>query len=269
MKSEFKIDNQNIIHYDDTTWHLKNNNEVVDNCCNYLFKYFSISPYSLDALENSYFFLNNPLNFNDPFDCCNNLVIEQQRDLIDGLAVPFINDLPDIGVTCFSTQELNPLMWGHYTNSYVGFVLKLKADFKFIDNIDIHSHKLIKVVYSDNPKPVPENLPFAPEYKFMIKLKDWEYENEWRLIVKKKDQDLNKVFYSPEIIDEILIGYKSSWPFRNSTDELLCTRFNKLIQTKFKNVKTFSVGPDHKHFKLNKTKLLINPPFTLTGISLK
>lgn len=267
--NEFKIDNQNSIFYNDVSWTLQKNGTVDNSKPSHLYKYYSLSNYNLDALEKGYFYLSNPLNFNDPFDCCNNLIIEKQRDPIDGLPTPFINDIPNIGISCFSTHELNPLMWGQYTNAYVGFVLKFKNDFTFYPDARIKSHKFTSVIYSDNPTPVTEKYAFAEDYQLMLKLKDWEYENEWRLIVNKNKNDLDKIFYSTEAIEEILIGYRSSWPYKHADDKALCERLTNIVTTKYKSIKTFSVGPHEKHFSLKKIRLLINPEFTITRVTLK
>jgi hypothetical protein len=173
---EFKIDAENSINYDDKSWHLAKRGIIDNDRPSHLFKYYSLSEFSIDSLQNNYFYLNNPLNFNDPFDCCNNLIIEKQKDAIDGLPVPFINDAPHVGISCFSTNGLNPLMWGHYTNSYVGFVIKFRNNFNFQTDSRIKYYKLNKVVYSDNPTPATEKLPFSEDYQFMVKLRDWQYE---------------------------------------------------------------------------------------------
>jgi hypothetical protein len=267
--NEFKIDKENSIIYNDSFWSLQKNGAVDKYVPDHLYKYYSLNDYNLDALEQGYFYLNNPLNFNDPFDCCNNLIIEKQRDLIDGFPIPFINDIPDIGVSCFSTKELNPLMWGHYTNSYVGFVLKFKNDFNLQADKRIKSYKFTSVVYSDNPAPASGKYSFSTDYQLMVKLKDWEYESEWRLIVNKTSNDLQKIFYSTHAIEEILIGYRSTWPYKRIEDKQLCERLNDIVTTKYKDIKTFSVGPHEKYFRLNKRRLLINPEFKITAISLK
>jgi len=35
----------------------------------------------LDALKNNYVYLSNPKDFNDPFDCNRNLIIEKQKEI--------------------------------------------------------------------------------------------------------------------------------------------------------------------------------------------
>lgn len=256
---EFRIDDKHSIEYDATTWFLFKNGVKDTSKPLHLFKYYSLNSHNLNALELGYFYLSNPLSFNDPFDCCNNLIIEKQRDAIPGLPTPFINDIPHVGISSFSTECLNPLMWGHYTNSYVGFVLKFRNDFEFSIDKRIESCNLRRVIYSNNPMPSSEEFIFSKDYQFIVKLKDWEYENEWRLVVNKRDNSLDRIFYKIDAIEEVLIGYRSFYPFKNDEDEKLSQRLFELVNEKFKDAKIFVVGPHERDFELYKRKLLMNP----------
>ncbi len=121
----FKIDDRHILKLEGDSWTVYTDGVAQLELPEFIYKYYSLKKEHLDALKDGYFQINNPKNFNDPFDCCNNLIIEKQNDPVDGRPTPPINDVPNIGVTCFSTHELNPLMWGHYSRSYIGFVVKL------------------------------------------------------------------------------------------------------------------------------------------------
>jgi hypothetical protein len=93
--------------------------------------------------------------------------------------------------------------------------------------------------------------------------------NEWRLIVSKTDNALEKIFYSPDSIEAIKIGYRSHWPYKRAGDEKLCKELSDVVSTKYKHINTYAVGPHDKEFKLYKRRLLINPEFTPTRIVLK
>lgn len=210
-----------------------------------LFKYYSINEYNLDAIKNGYFFLSNPKEFNDPFDCSRNFIIENRKDFIDGQYVPSLNNVKNIGVSCFTENGLNPLMWGHYTKYYQGFTIKLKSNFEILNREYVNDVKIIKVIYSNNPNPIQKSHPLSKDYQFIVKLKDWEYENEIRLIVEKNN-DLNKIFYNKEDVEEFCFGYNFS--FKN---ELL-----KIIETNYPGIPVYTVGPDAREFKLNKVRLI-------------
>ena len=216
-----------------------------------LYKYYPLTEHSLDALEKGYFYLNNPKDFNDPFDCNYNLITENQRDLKDWEYVPLLNDVVNKGISCFSGDGMNPLMWAHYTNSYNGFVIKINPNFEFSTSPHFISAKLLNVIYSNYPNSVPQSAPFANQYQLIIKLIDWQYENEWRLIVDKNHPDFNKLYYDTDSIEEISFGYKMSH-IRNEENNILRQRLDKLVQEKFPNTPLFNVGPDQKKFELKK-----------------
>jgi|TARA_R110000737_G_scaffold21837_3_gene40391 hypothetical protein len=142
-------------------------------------------------------------------------------------------------------------MWSHYTNSYNGFVIKIKPDFGYLKDLGFHDLKLLHVIYSEKPNSVSENAPFANQYQLVIKLEDWSYENEWRLIVDKTNPDFNQIFYEPDTIQEISFGYKMHHN-KNEEHVKLMHRLDDLIHSKFKEIPLFVVGPDQKEFKLSK-----------------
>ena len=220
-----------------------------------LYKYFSLTAYNVDAIKDSYLYLNNPSEFNDPFDCTYNLIEEKQIRPVDGSYVPTQNNVGNKGICCFSTVENNPLMWPHYTNSYKGFSIRFKPDFKIHLDSGMENHRLMRVIYSRKPNKVSEKMPFANSYQLGIKLKHWSYENEWRLVVDKKDNSFRKLRYPKDNILEFIFGYR----FFESTDkkevELRC-RLLEIIKEKFPDVPKYSMGPDFESFNLKKTPLI-------------
>lgn len=249
----FRIDKHQELIYNNGRWVLHVDGTAQVDLPVSLYKYFPLTEYSLDALEKGYFYLNNPKDFNDPFDCNYNLITENQKELRDWEYVPLPNDVSNKGITCFSTDGLNPLMWGHYTKSYNGFVVKIKTKFHYNPSPKIISAKLLRVIYSDYPNSIAQSAPFANQYQLIIKLKDWEYENEWRLIIDKKEDNFCELFYDTSAIEEISLGYKMHHNFDDEHTKLR-NRLDKIIQEKYFHVPLFSVGPHQTEFKLNKIK---------------
>ena len=252
---EFIIDNQHSLFYDNNEWTLYTNGVAQIGFPRHFYKYYALNSNNIDALKNGYFYLNNPKNFNDPFDCCRNLIIEKQKKSVDGLPSELINDIKDLGITCFSTDGLNPLMWGHYVNSYCGFVLKFKQELEIVRTSEMLTEKLTSVIYSNNPNPASEKNIFSEDYQSIVKLKHWEYENEWRLIVKKRDHNLNKVYFSKKSIEEIMIGFNTYHNFNNPDVKREYDNLMEVINENYPNVKLFIVGPHEKEFKLTKIPL--------------
>jgi len=219
-----------------------------------LFKYYSLNENNINALEDNYFYLSNPKDFNDPLDCNQNLIIEKQKKLTDWEYAPLLNNNDNKGITSFSENGLNPLMWGHYTNSYTGFAVRFKSDEILPDISEIKSKKLLKVIYSKNPNSITSKSSIAELYQFLIKLDDWKYEKEWRLIVDKLDTQLNKHSYNSNSIEEIYIGYNMT-RLTNENEIILRKQFQKLIKQKHPEIPLYSIGPDQTKLSLKKMKL--------------
>lgn len=126
---KFNIDSKTKISFDQKDWEIIENGVSQVSNTKSLYKYFSLSEFSLDSLKNDYVYLSNPKDFNDTFDCNRNLIIEKQKEIEDLQYVETLNDISEIGISSFSENGMEPLLWSHYTNSYHGFCLKFKPDF--------------------------------------------------------------------------------------------------------------------------------------------
>lgn len=89
-------------------------------------------------------------------------------------------------LACFTTKSDNLPMWNHYAQSHTGVCLEYEP--KIVDNVYI-INRLFPVYYTDVLPDMLERslgrgkLEFSILDYFLIhKLKDWAYENEWRLI---------------------------------------------------------------------------------------
>lgn len=91
-----------------------------------------------------------------------------------------------VRLACFTTTPDNLPMWNHYTNGHTGICLEYNTeDIKNIYQIN----RLFPVHYVDKIPDMTNRLlqNRQSEFRFMEyltihKLKDWRYENEWRLI---------------------------------------------------------------------------------------
>jgi hypothetical protein len=172
---KFRIDENQELIFNDGVFKLISNENFQTEIPKSLYKYYSLNKYNINALEENYFYLSNPKDFNDPLDCNQNLIIENQKKLVDWEYVPLLNNFTDKGITSFSENGLNPLMWGHYTKSYCGFTLKFKS-LEILPDISEINNKLLKVIYSDYPNSISSSSSIAEIYQFIIKLNDWKYE---------------------------------------------------------------------------------------------
>lgn len=249
----FKVDSKTEVLYKSEDWKVISNGVEQKSQLDSLYKYYSLNANNIDALENNYFYLSNPKTFNDPFDCNRNLVIEQQKELNDWDYVETLNDSSNIGITSFSENGMEPLLWSHYTDSYHGFCIKLKSD--FIRQVKEGNALVKKVIYSEEPASISIDLDFSKYYQFILKLSDWKYEKEWRLLFTNPSMVSNKYSFDVDNIEEISVGYNFHNP-RNEAERELKERFTKLRRGKFKNIPLYTVGPKQTELKLNKIRLV-------------
>jgi len=116
------------------------------------------------------------------------------------------------GVACFTTKLENILMWSYYANGHKGFCLEF--DTKYFPS----SAKLIQVIYSSSyPTLSPEDLYKAPHKlgePLYTKSKDWENEEEWRLIMKQGDSSFE---YNHKALTAIYFG---CWALKEDIEKI-------------------------------------------------
>lgn len=249
IMEKFKIDSSKEVIFENNEWVVIENGTPQISAPKYLYKYFSFNDFSIDSLENNYIYLSNPKDFNDPFDCSRNLIIEQHKELRDWQYVERLNDISEIGITCFSENGMEPLLWGHYAQSYRGFCLKFNVESLIKGQND--SVKLKKVIYSKNPEAITQDHPFSDYYQYLLKLNNWKYEQEWRLLFKKPSTTENKFYIDKKCIEEISVGYKNMDNFNEEERELKIT-FDRIRKEKFKDIPIMIVGPHQTKLELNK-----------------
>ena len=118
-------------------------------------------------------------------------------------------------ITCLSERMDSPLMWSHYANKHYGFCLEYDFTHSMIKNFpDLWLAKLMlfPVIYSES-RPLLSNAIANPsmllQYKkthkmpnylisniifcLLFKSKEWEYEQEWRIILINNDKPTLKL----------------------------------------------------------------------------
>jgi hypothetical protein len=191
--------------------------------------------------ENTIYF-SPPSNFNDPFDCqlvsdttnsrqeiedwlksikpelkTKSRLLKQEADKFCANPTEmhrFINDsiasvMSETGISCFSKNSNNLLMWSHYANSHRGLCLK----FDPIQDSDLFDTP-IKVNYSKN-YPVYNHLRDGPNYIDLLlstKSKHWKYEKEWRLF---KPDGVGAHRFKKEALIEVVFGCRADTSFIN------------------------------------------------------
>jgi hypothetical protein len=172
-----------------------------------LFRYERITLQSLRNLKSQVIHLGSPRAFNDPYDCALGAVIGDLTDddlakILNGAKVNATDEalkalfkdsarktleevangfLDKRGVSCFTENNDNLLMWSHYADGGRGICLEFSTTEPLFE-------KAKKVTYSDS---IP-TLGLGPllcdkQYDkvidlFRTKSSHWQYEDEWRVI---------------------------------------------------------------------------------------
>ena len=229
-----------------------------------LYKYVPCDKYAKENLKESQLRFSTPENFNDPFDIYPQFDVKAERESMltlfkreqqakFGLEYQTaVDDLSDEeilnifhqtynrndatakqGITCFSKDRDNMLMWSHYADKHSGICLGFEFDVndehleKFFDDsknfkIPFNSKacKLIPINYvsvNDRPKFTFKDVINSSEENFMYKIMStkydmWKEEHEVRIMVHGGNQKIfpTQLHYKTENLKEIIFGTRTS-----------------------------------------------------------
>jgi len=128
------------------------------------FRFQKIRKHVLSSLVDSTLYFAAPPTLNDPHDCQINIDAAitraiskstgKRKDLLVqilelGLVSLVQEDLPNMGVCCFSLKLDNSLMWSHYADSHKGVCLYYEIPTAFLSPNQIHAWA--PVIYRNNP----------------------------------------------------------------------------------------------------------------------
>lgn len=256
MITEYKLDNEYYAKYNSSSnkFEYFKNNELMPSKVNKLYKFMSFNNNSIASLLQSYFWLSNPASFNDPFDCNKNLIINYEK--IDSNKIEPQNYFEDKGIVSFAEAMDSSLMWAHYTNNYNGFVLEIdshgfEGDLKGRNKLYLEKHEFRKVIYPEYFPPLPLELGFSKDLLFFIKVKQWEYENEWRIIASVKE-NMRYYEFDKSIITKIFVGYNL---FNNPTNFGILKTIHNVI---YPHAEFYFVYPHQKLFGVLECKKIPN-----------
>ncbi len=130
-------------------------------------------------------------------------------------------------IHCLSRTNENILMWSHYANFHKGFCVRYKLD-KLLSNLDLLTHgpvqceneskdilKMLDVnTFLDVDARYNQKIKEIVISILMQKAKDWEYEEEYRIILNELSASANElskcVVHSTDAIDGIFFGVNST-----------------------------------------------------------
>ncbi len=249
--NDIKIDKdyRYVFNESENIWELYLNNKPHPAMPEKIFKFFACNIRNIAAFHEGYFWLAEPVSFNDPFDCNLNL-LEYEDETISNL--PFDiprNNIKNIGISCFSTINDDPLIWAHYTDNYYGYAVKYGKITCKVNPEEYIEMDFSPVIYTNNFKIFKNTIPVAQAYVLSTKSKRWAYEKEWRIIKTISDED-RELYYDRNIVEEVYVGHKI--PDNDSAAYGILTR---IVEEKYPNAKMYVVYPSRHELKLDFEKI--------------
>lgn len=130
-----------------------------------------------------------------------------------------------VGILCLSEKNNVALMWAHYAHSHRGVVLGFDSTSPYFER-RLHANDdfrhLEKVSYKQIPSVQIVNIEDGREILY-TKNVEWEYENEWRMVVplenadqviNANDADIHLFEYPPDGLQEVILGCRVSDAYR-------------------------------------------------------
>lgn len=172
----------------------------------YKFRDFRNYKYILDILLNQKLYSASFRNLNDNFE--GQFYYEEPPNFPRYRLNP--NKEEHLSICSFSKNYTSHLMWSHYADGHRGFVIGFDIDETQYDVVMVNYNGLSTFSYF----PIKlEDLKVV----FLNKLKEWSYEEEYRIITKKQE-------YVNIKIRKIIFGYETS-----SLNKEIITKLVKLI----------------------------------------
>ena len=253
------------------------------------YKFRTCNKYLFQSLINESIGLTSPGYFNDPFDSPIRELLNNNEEFSQYICQAY-NDC--LKVSCFSSniklpredekihqiihkeeklkgalpEYLNELMWAHYADSHKGVCIKYhfpNSFTKFVHNSDGITCFFYDVIYSDSDISQYSNKDsINMKDAFFLKGKQWEYENELRLLYFDiKGREGYKVIKAENCIEAVYFGLRCSEEDKTTIMNIL--KDKKLITIDLEKnqtespIKFYQMEVDKEHFGQVKAKEII------------
>ena len=260
VKNNIEINSYYSLLKDIILYDLKNDDRY--NINKTLFNYTKINKDTIKNILNEEIWLSNTKLFNDPVDPS----IKRKNKNNE-----YYNDLLDrIKVGCLSSKNDNTLMWSHYADKHKGICIEYNISKIFIDN----NSTIRKVNYDKNM--VEEKMDYIKRFSdikigdknitkllelFYIKSKEWEYEDEYRILYYDATANSNGITIKLPI-KSIYFGTETSEEDKKLIYDIIKninitkTKNNKIkiYESKFDDKKLFEIKTNKKYIRANSIK---------------
>ena len=166
-----------------------------------------------------------------------------------------------IGVLSLTEKPDNLPMWAHYADEHRGFVMEFDATHPFFDQRVAPSDELrnLQKVQYDTRRPALILADINSIKPFLIKGCDWEYEQEWRILMplssanevrKGTPFDIHLFAFPNDAVKSIILGCRSA--------DILKTGIVSTIEVnpEYKNTRLLHARVDDAEYKLNLEELI-------------
>jgi hypothetical protein len=226
--------------------------QIIRELPSYLYKIYPPDPCRIDSIVSDEIWFSSPNLFDDPFDTgywINNSMTIQNLLKESGISIDQLKDpalmsqflisqvelmrkkiQSHYAICCFTENINSTVLWSQYGKTHEGFAVQYNIkDIKSVINL---SYFIFPVKYSSQTidfETVFITNPKTWEYLLcLIKSSEWDYQKEWRGILKTADDSNNgkgQLQKCPKV-EAIYLGLRSDKILR---DKLLCVAQNKNI----------------------------------------
>ena len=121
------------------------------------------------------------------------------------------------GISCFSEQPANLLLWAHYADAHAGLVIGFDTTHPEFSKLG----RVFPIEYrATRPTLKPSTSRATALASLNVKSRDWRYEKEWRLITELSSCTEKRGVYlksfSPSLIQIVILGLRASPQLRKS-----------------------------------------------------
>lgn len=214
-----------------------------------IYRYRPLNIYTIDELINEHVFLSSP-NIDDIFDTTivNNgkeaegilAACEITKNLREkdpkmeesfNFYTEFFENLnnkmrEDVRIACFTESNTNVPMWQYYAEKNTGICIEYSINLEKLLKKYINIYFLPVIYTNDYNKYFPYDLNVDEKYKLIsiiccvLKMEEWKFEKEWRIIAFK-DKDLKINPYVELEINAIYFGIDTPQSIKNDIKKLI------------------------------------------------
>ncbi|MGE0133390.1 MAG: DUF2971 domain-containing protein [Blastocatellales bacterium] len=190
------------------------------------------------------------------------LAMEQEGFELAQFIAPYLRSVMEtkfeelVGIFCLTEKPDNLLMWAHYADSHQGFVVEFEGADRFFNqrrSKDDEFCHVRKVKYSDK-RPTLSLSEIESLDTFLTKSLDWEYEQEWRMlmplpmanrVIKAMPIDIHLFKFPRRMVKAVILGSRANESLKRRITDILKT------SKEYDHVHIRQAQIDREEFKVN------------------